>query len=235
MSAVDIAQIVSNLNFVREKIDRAAQLSGRKGEEITLVAVTKTYPDEVVEAIVSAGVGNVGESRVREGAEKVSRLGKIARWHLIGHLQSNKAGKAVAAFDMIQSLDSLSLARKVSDQAAKIGKSIDCLVELNSSGEKQKFGFAPQEIITICQKIAELPNLRLRGLMTIAPHTTDSALLQKSFDSSHSIYRQLQKEMGRGIDILSMGMSSDYEQAIASGSNMVRVGTALFGQRKMKE
>ena len=235
MNTVDTAQIVANLSLVREKIDRAARLSGRKGEEITLVAVTKTHPLEVVEAIVSAGVGDVGESRVREGAEKVSRLGKIARWHLIGHLQSNKAGKAVAAFDMIQSLDSLSLAQKISDQAAKIGKNIDCLVELNSSGEQQKFGFSSQEVISACQKIAGLPNLRLRGLMTIAPYTTNSALMQKSFDLTHNTYRQLQKEMGRGINILSMGMSSDYEQAIASGSNMVRVGTALFGQRKMKE
>ena len=231
MHSIDAAQIAANITAVREKIALAARRAGRDQGEITLVAVSKTYPPEAIAAAVEAGVTDIGESRVQEGTDKINRLGPVARWHLIGHLQSNKAARAVDSFDMIQSLDSTAIAEKVSLEAVKLGKTIDCLIEVNSSGEDSKYGFPPDRTIDAADMIARLPGITLRGVMTIGPWTSDEGNIREAFESTRRIFEMMKAKLGDPIGILSMGMSSDYELAVACGSTMVRVGAAVFGAR----
>jgi len=231
MTEVDAAQITDNISLVRGTIEQAARRAGRDPNEITLVAVSKTYPAEAIAVAVQSGITDIGESRVQEGLDKIETLGKMAVWHLIGHLQSNKAGKAVEHFDMIQSLDSMKIATKISQQAVKEGKRIACLIEMNSSGEDSKFGFPPEDTLVAAAKIAELPGIDLRGLMTIGPWTENESCVKKAFDFTRQTFESMRTELGDGISVLSMGMSSDYELAIGCGSTMVRVGTAIFGGR----
>ena len=231
MHSIDAAQIAVNITAVREKIALAARRAGRDQGEITLVAVSKTYPPEAIAAAVEAGVTDIGESRVQEGTDKINSLGPVARWHLIGHLQSNKAARAVGSFDMIQSLDSTAIAEKVSLEAVKLGKTIDCLIEVNSSGEDSKYGFPPDRTIDAADMIARLPGITLRGVMTIGPWTSDEGNIREAFESTRRIFEMMKAKLGERIGILSMGMSSDYELAVACGSTMVRVGTAVFGAR----
>ncbi|MFH1739035.1 MAG: YggS family pyridoxal phosphate-dependent enzyme [bacterium] len=231
VSDIDKARIAKNLAEVKGRIAAAASQAGRSADEITLVVVSKTYPAEAVVAAVESGATDIGESRVQEAAAKIEQLGPITRWHLIGHLQSNKAAAAVRSFDLIQSLDSIGLARKISDQAVGQGKFIDCLIEVNSSGEDSKFGFSPADIPIRSGEIMALPGIRLRGLMTIGPWTTNEGCIKKAFDLTREMFEKMRSQLGKEITTLSMGMSSDYETAIACGSTMVRVGTAVFGVR----
>lgn len=235
MAIVDTSHIAANFCDVRDKIDRAARRSGRKPDEVTLVAVSKTYPPEAIEAAVAAGATDIGESRVQEGMQKIDRLGRITRWHLIGHLQTNKAARAAGYFDMIQSVDSLRLAEKLSEHAVTLGKTIDCLVELNSSGEESKFGLSPGEILLTASRVSALPGLNLRGLMTIGPWTTNEGCIRKAFDLTRGVFENIKRDSGPEFAVLSMGMSSDFELAIECGSTMVRVGTAIFGARERKD
>jgi pyridoxal phosphate enzyme (YggS family) len=228
---IDAAQIAANILAVKTKINQAARRAGRNPEEITLVTVSKTFPAEAVEAAVAGGATDIGESRVQEATGKIDTLGPITCWHLIGHLQSNKAKKAAGYFDMIQSIDSLALAEKVSQGAVGLDKKIDCLIEMNSSGEESKFGFQPKDIMPAAEQIIALPGINLCGLMTIGPWTTDKGHIKKAFDFTRQTFQEMQSKLGERINVLSMGMSSDYELAIECGSTMVRVGTAVFGAR----
>jgi pyridoxal phosphate enzyme (YggS family) len=228
---IDATQIAANFQAVRANIDRAAQRAGRSPGEITLVAVSKTFPAGVIQAAVAAGATDIGESRVQEATGKIDQLGPITRWHLIGHLQTNKARKAVKYFDIIHSLDSTGLAEKVSQEAVKLEKKIDCLIEMNSSGEESKFGFAPEETEPAAERIMALPGINLCGLMTIGPWTTDEGHIKKAFEFTRQTFDNINRRLGSQIAVLSMGMSSDYELAIEYGSTMVRVGTAIFGAR----
>ncbi len=231
MIEVDAARIAENIKLVRGKIDEAARRAGRDPGGITLVAVSKTFPAEAIEAAVHAGITDIGESRVQEGLDKIETLGRIATWHLIGHLQSNKAKKAVEQFDMIQSVDSMKIAERISQQAKQMQDTIACLIETNSSGEDSKFGFPPETTLTAAASIADLPGIELRGLMTIGPWTENEGCIKEAFDSTRQMFESMRTELGDAISILSMGMSSDYELAIECGSTMVRVGTAIFGGR----
>lgn len=231
MIDVDAARIAENIKLVRGKIGEAARRAGRDPGGITLVAVSKTFPAEAIEAAVHAGITDIGESRVQEGLDKIETLGRIATWHLIGHLQSNKAKKAVEQFDMIQSVDSMKIAERISKQAKQMQDTIACLIETNSSGEDSKFGFPPEDTLTAAANIAGLPGIELRGLMTIGPWTENEGCIKEAFDSTRQMFESMRTELGDAISILSMGMSSDYELAIECGSTMVRVGTAIFGGR----
>lgn len=224
-------EIGDNFREVRARIDRAARETGRTIQDITLVAVSKTFPAEMIEAAVACGVTDIGENRVQEAAGKIERLGKIARWHLIGHLQSNKAATAVRLFDMIQSLDSIALAQKVSQAAEAQGKTITCLIEVNSSGEATKFGLPPDDVLPVAEQIVALPGISLRGLMTIGPWTDDRDRIRQAFESTARLFDRMKSACGRQIDTLSMGMSGDFETAVRAGATMVRVGTAIFGGR----
>jgi pyridoxal phosphate enzyme (YggS family) len=226
-----VERIVRNLREVNQRISDAAGQINRQPTEITLVTVSKTFPVEIVKCAVTAGAKILGESRVQEGSEKIKELGNVASWHLIGHLQTNKAARAVQYFDFIQSIDSWNLGEKVSQAAVKLDKKIDCLMELNSSGEENKYGFSPEDLIDATEQIMTLPGISVKGLMTIGPWTTDEGEIKKAFEITHKLYEAMRTRFGPHIDTLSMGMSSDYELAIKCGSNMVRVGTAIFGER----
>ncbi|HEU4753939.1 MAG TPA: YggS family pyridoxal phosphate-dependent enzyme [Armatimonadota bacterium] len=215
---------------VRERIFRAAEKNGRSGEEIRLVAVTKRQPVEAVREALAAGVRELGENYVQEAEQKWAELGRVlATRHLIGHLQRNKAGKAAALFDMVQTVDSLELARALGRRAGDLGRELDALIEVNISGEATKHGVAPEAAGDLAGQVAEVPGLRLRGLMGMGPAEADEAATRRSFQRLRALFEQLPPEHRQ---VLSMGMTGDFELAIAEGSTMVRIGTGLFGGRR---
>jgi len=223
--------IKENLRAVNARIAAAAKKSGRSAEEITLVAVSKTHPAEVIKAAVEYDASDIGESRIQEAEPKISSLGGIARWHMIGHLQTNKVKKAVRIFDMIQSVDSMKLAEEISRQAGEINKSVDCLIELNSSGEESKYGVRPDKLINFLKRAYSLENINVAGLMTIGPFIEDEDLIRAAFRLTRELFLKGREIVGESFSTLSMGMSDDFEIAIEEGSTMVRVGTAIFGPR----
>ncbi|HEV7589182.1 MAG TPA: YggS family pyridoxal phosphate-dependent enzyme [Longimicrobium sp.] len=217
---------------VRERIERARERAGRSGE-VTLVAVTKTHPAEVVRAAIRAGVADVGENRVQELEQKVPEVGRGAvRWHLIGHLQRNKVAKALPLFDLLHSLDSLRLAEALSDAAVKSGATVRALVEVNSTGEETKGGVAAAEAVDVVGRIVELPGLELLGMMTMAPFTDDQAVVRRAFSATRELCEETARQVAgfRGHE-LSMGMSNDFEIAVEEGATLVRVGSSIFGER----
>ena len=221
--------IADNVLRVRERIAAAAERAGTDPRNVTLVAVTKTVDAAAIEQAIAAGVTDIGENYVQDSVAKYAVIGARVRWHMIGHLQRNKAGHAVRVFDLIQSVDSLQLAREISKRAVSMSKVQDVLVEVNISGEGSKTGTAPGEALELAGNSAALPGVRVLGMMGIAPFTGDEAAVRRSFASLRELWDQLPAENRRW---LSMGMTSDFEAAIEEGSNMVRVGTAIFGPRR---
>lgn len=224
--------IEDNIKRVTEHLAEAARRAGRSPEEVTLVSVSKTHPAEALRAAVEFGAADLGESRIQEAERKIRELGPIAKWHMIGHLQRNKARNAVELFDMIQSLDSIRLAEELENRAESLDKRIECLIELNSSGEESKYGFAPERIIEAIDRIKSFRFVKLRGIMTIGPNVDEENEIRKAFRLTRDLHDKGRKIIGPSFDILSFGMSGDYEIAIEEGSNMVRVGTAIFGPRR---
>ncbi|MDO4528695.1 MAG: YggS family pyridoxal phosphate-dependent enzyme, partial [bacterium] len=223
--------LADNLKSVQEKI--LAALRNRKevkqtGDGVTLVAVTKNHAPEVITEALALGVECVGENRVQEAKHKKEVLPAGGKWHLIGHLQTNKARQAVALFDLIESVDSERLLAVIDEEAGRIGKVQDILLQLNIAKEEQKTGFNKEEYLAILPKLDTYKNIRVRGLMVIAQACSDVEETRPVFAAGYRCFCRLQKERA-GIDCLSMGMSNDYCVAIEEGANMVRVGTALFG------
>lgn len=220
--------IKQNVENVRERIDRALSRSGRR-DEVTLVAVSKTYPADRINEAIRAGVKDIGENRVGEAEEKHPNIIEGARLHLVGHLQRNKVKRAVGLFGMIQSIDKVETALEIEKRAVS---PVDILVEINASGEITKSGVAPEGLFDLVEQLKPLNMIRIRGLMTIGPFTENEAKIRECFVLTRRRFEELQKsEPGLDIKYLSMGMSSDYEIAIEEGSNMVRIGTAIFGTR----
>jgi len=217
-------QIRTNAAAVEERIAAACARAGRRRDEVTLVAVTKTFPAEAVESAIAAGLQHIGENRVQEARDKRPLVRGSATWHLIGHLQSNKAKDAVKLFDIIQTIDSVDLAQKVAKAAEAAGKVQDVLVEINVGDEPQKAGVTPGDVESVVKQIAEFRSLRLRGLMSIPPIGPVEET-RRHFRSLRALRDRLRLEQ------LSIGMSEDYEAAIEEGSTMVRVGRAIFGPR----
>lgn len=234
------AEIEHNLGKVRESIAEAASRAGRSAGEITLVGISKTEPaDRVLEAI-GAGLLEVGENRVQEAGAKIASLRAglgarkaAVRWHMVGHLQRNKAKSAVGLFDMIQSIDSRRIAEAVSRAAVEAGTVKDVLVEVNTSGEPAKYGLSPGGVIKFVAEIADLKGLRTHGLMTVGPLVADPDEARPAFAILRRLGAEIRAEGFPWADVryLSMGMTGDFEQAIEEGSNMVRIGTAIFGRR----
>jgi pyridoxal phosphate enzyme (YggS family) len=227
---MDVDTLRSRIAEVRERIDRARERAGRTGP-VTLVAVTKTHPVELIRTAIAAGLTDLGENRVQELDDKVGELGRsAARWHLIGHLQRNKAGPAVALCDLLHSVDSERLALAVSQAAERAGTVLPVLVQVNASGEQTKGGFGPAEAVDAIGRIAALPGLRVQGLMTMAPFTDDDRVIRAAFAATRGLMEAAAPSMaGRE---LSMGMSNDYEIAVEEGATLVRVGSVLFGERE---
>lgn len=219
---------------VNHRIEEAQRRQGRGADVVALVAVTKTVPAEKVQAAIDAGVRLVGENKVQEASLKIDRVRGDAAWHMLGHLQRNKVKKAVAIFDMIQSVDSEDLAVEIDRRASELGKIMDVLVEVNTSGEDTKFGAAPEDCIDLVGKMSHLRHISVRGLMTVGAFTPREEVVRAGF----RLLRDLKDVIRRAniehvkMDLLSMGMTSDFEAAIEEGSNMVRIGTAIFGERR---
>lgn len=240
LSMSDQTSIRANLERVRERIAEAAERAGRSPDDIALVGVSKTIGPEIVRESIEAGLTEIGENRVQEAQPKIETLGPEAeasgrpvRWHMVGHLQRNKAKTAVGLFDLIQSLDSRRLAEAVNKAALEAGVKMDVLCEVNTSGEKSKFGLAPSEAVKFVAELADLKGMQVRGLMTIGPMVADPDEARPAFGKLRDLGRELEGEGFPWAEMryLSMGMTSDFEQAIEEGSNMVRIGTAIFGRR----
>ena len=229
-------EIAERYQNVAAKIEAAKQrrTTVPKDAAVTLVAVTKNHDVAAMREAIAAGATNVGENRVQEAKGKFAEIGNSVTWHLIGHLQTNKVRQAVKFSDLIHSVDSLHLAEAISSEAARIDKVQDILVQVNLAKEDSKSGVYREDLQEVLQAVTKLPNLRLRGLMCMAPNYDDVEKCRPLFREMYKIFQQI-KEMGlpaSNIDMLSMGMTHDYEIAVEEGANVVRVGTAIFGPRQ---
>ncbi len=225
---VDIA---ANVARIRERIAQAAERSGRSPDAVKLVAAAKTVDaDRLCEAI-AAGVLDVGENYVQEAAAKKPSVGLAARWHMIGHLQRNKAKQAVAIFDIIETVDSRPLAEAIGEQAAKLGRVMPVLIQVNTSGEPGKSGVEPGLAEQLVSEVRCLPGVTIEGLMTIGRFDPDPEYGRSEFRLLAEMARRLSDRTGVAMRWLSMGMSHDFEVAIEEGANLVRVGTGVFGPR----
>jgi len=223
--------IASRLQAVRARIRRAADACGRNPDDIVLLAVSKTWPAEAVREAAAAGQRAFGENYVQEGVAKIAALaGEALDWHFIGPLQSNKSAEVARAFDWIHSVDRAKLARRLSDQRDPAAAPLNICIQVNVSGEASKSGIEAGELDALAEQVAGLPGLRLRGLMCVPEPSEDESLLRRRFATLRQLQHRLQAQ-GYELDTLSMGMSHDLEAAIAEGATMVRVGTAIFGQR----
>ena len=231
-----VMTIRENLDKVRDRIAAACARAGRSPQEVVIVAASKTVAADRIQEAVDAGVAVVGENRVQEAEGKIAAVSGDAVWHMIGHLQRNKAARAIELFDMIQSVDSLRLAREIDKRSAEAGRLMDILVEVNTSGEETKFGIVPDAAVDAVGEMSGLPHLAVRGLMTIGAFTDDESIVRKCFGRLRGLAEEVRKAGFHGVVMkyLSMGMTSDFEPAIEEGSNMVRIGTAIFGARQCR-
>lgn len=227
-----MTKISRQLEAVRERIAAAAGRAGRKPEEITLVAVSKTHPPEAVREAFEAGQAVFGESRAQEFQAKAPLLPAAVRWHFIGHLQKNKIRKVLPLCECAHGLDSVELARDMDRIAAELGLFPRVLLEVNVSGEGTKFGFTPEKLREEIGPLLALPRLHIEGLMTIAPYAEDPQASRPHFHALRRLRDELAAATGVPLPALSMGMSGDYEVAIEEGATLVRVGTAIFGERE---
>jgi pyridoxal phosphate enzyme (YggS family) len=226
------SRLEHTLPAVRDRMETAAKGAGRRPESVRLVAVTKGHPIDAVDAALAAGVSDLGENRVHELEEKVVARGRdSATWHMIGHIQSRKAGRAAELADLIHSVDSLKLAERLSRVAVEGGIEVAALAQVNTSGEGSKSGFDAADAVEQIHRMSELPGLRLEGLMTMAPFVDDESVLAGSFSTLRGILERVHDVTDAVGRELSMGMTNDLEIAIREGSTMVRIGTALFGER----
>lgn len=228
-----MSYISENLVLVNEKIERSANLAGRNPEDIKLVAVTKTYGAYIINEAISCGVTDIGENRVQEVMEKYDDV-KPVRWHIIGHLQKNKVKYIIDKAELIHSVDSFELAKEIDRQAKKIEKVQNVLIEVNISGEESKFGVLPEDCEDLCRQISEsFDNVKIQGLMTVAPYTQDERLLRNVFEGLRDLASEISDNGIEKVDMteLSMGMTNDYPLAISCGATIVRVGTGIFGKR----
>jgi pyridoxal phosphate enzyme (YggS family) len=232
--------VKDNIARVKEKIHLTCKKLSRSPEDITLVCVTKGVAIDKISQAIDCGIIDIGENRIQEATDKYLQLKQLSKqsdkffqikWHMVGHLQTNKADKAVEMFNLIQSVDSLRLAKKIDDEAKKNNKTCDILIEVNTSGEASKFGAKEQELLVLAEEISKLKNIRLLGLMTVGPLTADENKIRQSFRSLRELKEKIAKEIAFSnvkMQYLSMGMTDDYQIAIEEGSNMLRLGRAIF-------
>ena len=233
MSMIQDNLIAVNFTKVKENILSACKQANRNPEEVTLIAVSKTKPLEMLQEAYKAGAWDFGENKVQELLDKIPQLPEDIRWHMIGHLQRNKVKYIVDKVFLIHSVDSLRLAEEISIQALKKNVEVNILIEVNVAREESKFGATTEEAIALVEEIAKLPGIHIKGLMTIAPFVEDSALNREYFQK----LKQLSVDISRknidnvSMSILSMGMTGDYTVAVEEGATHVRVGTGIFGER----
>ncbi len=226
---VDIAK---NLENVRRRIEAACERSGRDPSQVKLVAVTKTVPPEIIEEAISCGVTDIGENRVQEARAKYEVIGKKVRWHMIGYLQRNKVKHAIKIFDMIHSVDRVELVDELEKRLSRENKKMPVLLEVNIAGEETKHGVSPHTLKDLALKVIESNHLEPLGLMTMAPYVEDPEEVRWVFRKLRELKDELNEHFGTEIfKELSMGMTNDFEVAVEEGATMVRIGTAIFGER----
>ena len=226
-----MATIASNLQAVRARIERAAQAVGRQSGDIALVAVSKTFPAEHIAQAYAAGQRAFGENYAREAVEKITKLGKLpVEWHFIGPIQSNKTSAIATHFQWVHGVAREKIAQRLDAARPEGLPPLNVCIQVNVSGEAAKSGIEPGEELKLAEAITRLPRLKLRGIMAIPEPTSDAALQRRRFARLRELKEQLASR-GHALDVLSMGMSDDLEAAIAEGATMVRVGTAIFGER----
>ena len=223
--------LAANFEMIRQRIRVACGRAGRYPDSVTLLAVTKTQPPEIVIAAAELGLSLFGENKVQEAKAKIPLCPGKLRWHFIGHLQSNKCRDAVELFEMIQSVDSLSLAQEINKRAEQAARRMPVLMEVNVAGEASKFGYQPERLLVDLKEINLLPRLEIRGLMTVPPWSPEAEESRPHFRRLRELKERAEAVLGVPLSHLSMGMSGDFEIAIEEGATMVRVGTALFGPR----
>jgi len=223
-----------NLNSIQQRIRAACDRCDREPNSVTLLAVAKTQPPEVVSDAAGLGLLLLGENKVQEAKAKIPLCPGKLRWHFIGHLQSNKCRDAVQLFSMIQSVDSLSLAQEINKRAGEAAKTMPVLLEVNLAGEASKFGYRPEQLLAELQGINALPRIEIHGLMTVPPWSPDAEHSRPHFRRLRELKTQCEEILGAPLPHLSMGMSGDFEVAIEEGATIVRIGTALFGPRRAK-
>jgi PLP dependent protein len=230
-----MAEIAENLNRVREQIAQSAAKAGRAADDIELVAITKTHEAERVREAVDAGQQLFGESRVQEARAKIPELPSALRWHFVGHLQKNKIRHALPLFELFHSVDSLALGQEMNRIANEEGMHPRVLLEVNVAGEGSKFGFKPATVRAEMESLLALPRLSIEGLMTIPPLAAEAEAARTVFVQLRELRDALEKEFDLKLPQLSMGMTNDFMVAVEEGATLVRVGTAIFGERSKKQ
>jgi len=220
-----------NLNLIQQRIASACVRAGRDEKSVTLLAVSKTHLPETIRAAVECGQLWFGENKIQEAKAKIPLCPGKARWQFIGHLQSNKVRDAVELFEMIQGVDSLAIAREISKRAEPAAKTMPILLEVNVAGEGSKFGYAPEKLLAELNELNALPRIEIHGLMAIPPFAPVPEKARPYFKKLRELKLQCEQILGAPLPQLSMGMSGDFEVAIEEGATLVRVGTALFGER----
>lgn len=220
-----------NLNSIQQRIAAACQRDGRATDSVTLLAVSKTHPPETIRAAVECGQLLFGENKIQEAKAKIPLCPGKARWQFIGHLQSNKVRDAVELFELIQGVDSLNIAREISKRAEQAAKTLPILLEVNVAGEASKFGYAPEKLLAELNELNALPRIEIHGLMAIPPYAAVPEKARPYFKRLRELRSECEHILGAPLPQLSMGMSGDFEVAIEEGSTLVRLGTALFGER----
>lgn len=232
-----MSEIAVNLAQVRERIVAACRRAGRDPSQVRLIAVTKNVPVARIQEAIALGVTAVGENRVQEAVAKHASLGDQVEWHFIGHLQTNKVRQLLPWADLIHSLDRLNLAAELQRQAERTGREvIRVLLQVNVAGESSKYGMAPAEVMPFLRHLAEFPRLKVCGLMTIAPGVEDAEAVRPVFRELRGLAERIAAGGWPGVEMryLSMGMTQDFEVAVEEGSNLVRIGTAIFGRREVR-
>ena len=226
-----MSQVSDNLINIHSRMQDAAHRVGRQVLDVRLVAVSKTYPPAVIQDAWNAGQHVFGENRVQDALPKIAELPAKAEWHFIGHLQSNKIRKALPAFTLIHGVDNLELAQQINRIAGEMGLTANILLEINVSGEASKFGFSPADLRENLEGLLCLPNIRINGLMTMAPYSEDPETARPVFSKLRILRDELAAQSGQALPELSMGMSGDFEVAIQEGATIVRIGSSIFGHR----
>jgi pyridoxal phosphate enzyme (YggS family) len=226
-----LVSVAENLESIRQRMGAACERAGRAPEAVTLLAVSKTHPPESIRAAADCGQLLFGESKIQEAKAKIPLCPGKCRWHFIGHLQSNKVRDAVELFQMIESMDSLALAREISRRCEPSAKTMPVLLEVNVAGESSKFGYAPERLLAELKELNALPRIVVSGLMAVPPFVADPEKARPFFRRLRELKGECEKILGAPLPHLSMGMSGDFEAAIEEGATLVRIGTALFGPR----
>lgn len=223
--------LADNLVSIQQRIRAACERAGRDTSTVTLLAVAKTQPPEVVKEAAELGLPLFGENKIQEAKAKISLCPSRLRWHFIGHLQTNKCRDAVDLFEMIQSVDSLHLAQEINKRSEQAAKTMPVLLEVNVAGEASKFGYAPERLLAEFKELNALPRIEIHGLMTVPPWTAEPEKVRPHFRRLRELKEQCEQVLGAPLPHLSMGMTGDFEIAIEEGATIVRIGTALFGER----